>query len=140
MGKKKDDGVEKAVEDLVADWLDAMLAEGRENTAKLPPSMQGDARVALAYVEEHKADFVGMGKVGFSEVVSLLASGARGKARDEYIRTQLGPDGLIAVMMENNAEMGEATARMKRAEEQFYDFLKALGVVGISLLRRVLLG
>lgn len=140
MGKKKETDVTGAAEDLVTDWLDALLAEGQENTAKLPPQMQGEARVALAYVAEHKDAFVGMGKAGFSEVVSLLASGAKGKAREAYIRTKLGPDGLIALMMENNEAMGAATARSKEAEQQFYDFLKALGVAGISVLRRILLG
>ena len=96
--------------------------------------------MALAYVKEHKEDFVDLGEAGFTELLNLLGAGAKNKAREHFIRTKLGPDGLIAMMQENNKAMQAAVEQKAKLEDQFISFLAHIGTIGVNLLRVSLLG
>lgn len=132
--------VEETIKTFASDWMGKLLVKGKENLDKVPPQMRGSARIALAYVEENKTDFIDLGEQGFAELLGLLCSDAKGKARDHYIRTQLGPDGLIVCMMDTNVALEEAVTKAKKCEQQFYAFLNVVGGLGVNLLRSLLLG
>jgi len=121
-------------------WYDAMLKEGEKKAEDLPPQLKGHAKVALNYLKDHKEDLFDLGKAGLDEFLNLLSSGAKGKARDHFIRTKLGPDGLIAAMKENNEALKEATIKRATFEAQATEFLKTLGNLAVNVLRSLVVG
>ena len=140
--KKKEEAVTDdlvaAADNLAIDWVGDMLAKVKGTLGTLPPQTQGHVRVAITYLEEHSADIVGLGKRGFLELLNLVSVGAQNEAREHYIRTQLGPDGLIALMTANTEEMGTAYAKAKQAEAQFWAFIYGVGALGLRLLRAII--
>jgi len=120
------------------DWYDLLILKGAVKATTIPPQFQGTARIGLAYLKDHKEDLVSLGEAGFGELFNLLSSGAKGKARDLYVQTKMGPDALIAAMSSNNKDLAKAVAKQETTTAQFNALIEALGNLGVRIIRGLL--
>ena len=123
-----------------SDWYDLLINGGYDKMEDIPPQFHGSARIGLSYLKEHKDEMIGLGESAFLELFSMLSTGARGKARDLFVRTKLGPDGLIALMETNNEQLHKATIESEKFSAQFNAFLSTVGDFGIRIIRTLLEG
>lgn len=121
------------------DWYDKLIDKARdEYEEKLPHQLHQVTEETLDYLKKHKSDMIDLGEEGFQRIIDLFAGGYKSKAKDEFIRTKLGPDGLIAAMKKSNDAMEKAAVDSAKFEAQFNAFLKAVGNIAVNALKTLL--
>jgi hypothetical protein len=126
------------IKEYAGDWYDKLMGKAGDACQELPDNIQPIAADALKYMTDNKSMFLDLGEEAFKELFNFLGGGEKAKARDHFIRTKLGPDGLIALMKKNNALMKESMEKRAGFEVMFMEFLKVVGKYGLNLLKTLL--
>jgi hypothetical protein len=116
-------------------WYDKILDMASGKLKDLPDPLEDAGGKAIDYFKENKADFINMGEELFERFIGFFSNGQKGKAKDLFIKSQLGPDDLIAAMRKSTAAMKKGTEKRNRLEEAANRFISLLTSLGCNVIK-----
>jgi len=120
------------------DWYDKLVAKAADQSKTLPAKLQGPVDDGLAFLVDYKDDLLDLGEDAFGQVVDLLGSGKKNEARVVFIKTKLGPEGLIAEMKRSTKAMLKATEKRASFDAKFNAMVTAASTFAFNVLKTLL--
>lgn len=123
---------------LTSEAFDSLMKEADKQIKSMPFQTKSYAEEGIKFIKANKGDLIGLGKEGFQRFLTLLGLGEQAQARDEYIRTQLGPAELIALMNKNAEAIAVAAEKKKAFAAKANNFLVGLSKFAYNLIVTIL--
>lgn len=120
-------------------WFDALVLLAQKQAKELPEKLHYTAEQALSFLSANKQDLLVLGEVGCKEFLGLLAAGKNGEARDQYIKTSMGPDAIIAQLRKNNKDIHAAMARKVKFEQAVNSMINQISLFALNILVQIIL-